>query len=471
MTDLTLDTAHWQTRLEALAERFGVPGAQLGVLRAAVGVDDSSADEIDILTHGVTRTETGQPVTDATVFQIGSITKVWTATLAMQLVDEGALDLDTRVAEVLPELTLKDKATREAMTVRHLLTHTNGIDGDVFVDTGRGDDALERYAECLHAVDQAHPLGETWSYSNSGYILLGRVIERVTGGTWDAAIRERIVARLGLSRTSTLPEEALLHDTALGHVVGLPHPVPAPVWAMPRSVGPAGLVNATARDLLAFVQAHLHGGLGAAGERLLTAESTTAMAAHQVDLPDPHSLGDSWGLGWIRFDWNGTRLLGHDGATVGQSAFLRVLPEAGLAVTLLTNGGQAQDLFETLFRELFADVAALEATASFGPPEEPIDGPLGDWSGSYRGAALQLDAFMDGPHPRLRITMLGALAQLDPEPVQEYDLVVVSVEPERSVYAIRFRGGEAWSPVTFYRIASGRAYAHFGARALPAVED
>ncbi|WP_084102843.1 serine hydrolase [Demequina sp. NBRC 110051] len=467
MTDFTVDTAHWQTRLEALADRFGVPGAQLGILRTEA---DAADDHIDVLSHGVSRVATGQPVTGATVFQIGAITKVWTATLAMQLVDEGLLALDTRVCDVLPELTLADKVARESLTVWHLLTHTNGIDGDVFSDTGRGDDALERYVETLHAVAQAHPVGETWSYSNSGYILLGRVIERVLGSTWDAAIRDRIAGPLGLARTSTLPEDALLQDTALGHVVGLPHPVPAPVWAMPRSVGPAGLVNSTAADLLTFVQAHLHGGTGLSGERLLMPESARAMAAHQVDLPDRESLGDSWGLGWIRFDWNGERLLGHDGATVGQHAFLRILPAQGLAVTLLANGGQSQDLFETLFREFFADVAGIEAAPAFVPPAETVDLTLGAWEGSYRGAALQLDAFMEGPHPRMRLTMLGALADLDPEPVQEYELTAVEANDSRQVYAIRFRGGETWSPVTFYRSESGGAYAHFGARALPAVD-
>ncbi|WP_144268321.1 serine hydrolase [Demequina sp. NBRC 110055] len=467
MTQLVVDAAHWQTRLEALADRFGVPGAQVGILRTEA---DAADDHVDILTHGVSRVATGQPVTESTVFQIGSITQVWTATLAMQAIDEGLLTLDTRVCEVLPELTLADKAAREQLTVSHLLTHTNGVDGDVFSDTGRGDDALERYVETLHSAQQVSPVGETWSYSNTGFILLGRVIERVFGTTWDAAIRDRIAAPLGLERTSTLPEDALLQDTALGHVVGLPHPVPAPVWAMPRSVGPAGLINSTAADLLAFVQAHLHRGTGLSGERLVSPESADAMAAHQVDLPDRESLGDSWGLGWIRFSWLGERLLGHDGATVGQHAFLRILPSAGLAVTLLTNGGQSQDLFETLFREMFADIAAIEAAPAFGPPGESVDLPLGDWQGTYRGAALQLDAFMDGTHPRMRLTMLGALADLDPEPVQEYDLTAVNGDDTRLVYAIRFRGGETWSPVTFYRTDAGRAYAHFGARALPAVE-
>ena len=137
---------------------------------------------------------------------------------------------------------------------------------------------------------------------------------------------------------------------------------------------------------------------------------------------------------------------------------------------LLTNGGQAQDLFEALFRELFADVAASEATRSFGPPAEPLALPLEDRAGSYRGAALQLDAFMEGAVPRLRISMLGALAAIDPDPVQEYDLTPVRADGDTLVYAIRFRGGETWSPVTFYRADSGRAYAHFGARALPEVD-
>ena len=86
--------------------------------------------------------------------------------------------------------------------MRHLLTHTSGIDGDVFTDTGRGDDCLERYVALLANVAQNHPLGATWSYCNSGYSLLGRIIEKVTGSTWDAAMRERLfdAARAGSTR-------------------------------------------------------------------------------------------------------------------------------------------------------------------------------------------------------------------------------------------------------------------------------
>ena len=84
------------------------------------------------------------PVTTASVFQVGSITKLWTATMIMQLVDEGLLSLDTTVSEVLPGARLGAADVGGQVTVRHLLTHTSGIDGDVFTDTGRGDDCVER---------------------------------------------------------------------------------------------------------------------------------------------------------------------------------------------------------------------------------------------------------------------------------------------------------------------------------------
>src|SRR5207248_10825591 len=142
------------------------------------------------------------------LFQIGSMSKVWTATLVMQLADEGHLDLDAPLASLIPDLKLPGDLA-SSVTLRHLLTHTSGIDGDVFTDTGRGDDCLEKYAALLADAAQNHPLEATWSYCNSGYVLAGRVIEKLTGGTWDAAIKERLVAPLGMTHTGTLPEEAL----------------------------------------------------------------------------------------------------------------------------------------------------------------------------------------------------------------------------------------------------------------------
>ncbi|HEY3472899.1 MAG TPA: serine hydrolase, partial [Amycolatopsis sp.] len=258
-----LDTAHWRRRLAELARKHRVPGATLGILRG---------DDEVVASFGVLNKTTGVEVTDDSVFQIGSISKVWTATVAMQLVDEGLLSLDAPIADVLPELRLADPDVTKKVTLRHLLTHTSGIDGDVFTDTGRGDDCVEKYVAVLDQAAQTHPLGATLSYCNSGFILIGRVIEKLTGKTWDAALRERLFTPLGLTRTGTLPEEALLFRAAMGHVAtGDEDPEPAPVWGLPRSAGPAGLITASASDVLAFARLHLTGGLGPDGTRLLSA--------------------------------------------------------------------------------------------------------------------------------------------------------------------------------------------------------
>ena len=156
-----LDATHWQHRLARLAERHRVPGAQLGILRLGA---DGAPDELLEAAYGVLNVRTGTPVTTDALFQIGSITKVWTATVAMALVDDGLLELDTPLVEVLPELRLSDPDVTKQVTLRHLLNHTSGIDGDVFTDTGRGDDNLEKYAALLADVAQNHPLGATWSY-------------------------------------------------------------------------------------------------------------------------------------------------------------------------------------------------------------------------------------------------------------------------------------------------------------------
>lgn len=456
-----LDAAHWQRRLTELARRHRVPGAQLGILRAG------KPDELIQAAHGVLNLETGAQTTTDSLFQIGSISKVWTATVALQLVDEGKLQLDAPVVEVLPELRLSDPDVTKQVTLRHLLTHTSGIDGDVFTDVGRGDDCLEKYVELLAEAAQNHPLGASWSYCNSGFCLLGRVIEKITGQTWDAAMRERLFQPLGLTHTVTLPEEALLFGAAVGHTAEEgAEPTRAPAWGLPRALGPAGLITATVADVLSFARLHLTGGRTSDGSQLLSSESAAAMAAHQADVPDKHTLGDSWGLGWIRYGWSGHRLIGHDGNTIGQAAFLRLLPDQGLAVALLTNGGNARDLYEELYREIFAEVAGVAMPASLTPPAEPVSVDITRWLGTYERASTRMEVLPGADGPRLRTTITGPLAALLPDPVEEHPLVAVAED----LFAVRSPEIETWMPVTFYSLPTGERYLHCGARATPKVD-
>ncbi|MFB7087840.1 serine hydrolase [Streptomyces sp. NPDC056296] len=464
-TPAPVDAAHWQRRLEQLAARHGVPGASLGILRLHEGGDD----ELVEAAYGTTNRNTGVPVTADTLFQIGSITKVWTATLAMQLVDEGVLDLDVPVREVLPELRLGDERVTETVTMRHLLAHTSGIDGDVFTSTGRGDDCLRDYVALLDDVGQNHPLGATWSYSNAGFVLAGRVVEQLTGRTWDEALRERIALPLGLTHTVTLPEQALLHRTAVGHSAPPgEEPAPVPVWQIPRSMGPAGLVTASAADVLGFARLHLTGGLAPDGTRVLSEASATAMRDNQADLPEPYTLGDSWGLGWIRFGWHGHRVVGHDGNTIGQSAFLRMLPEAGLAVVLLTNGGHTRDLHHDLCAEIFAELASLDVPPPLSPPSAPPTVDITPHTGVYERAGMRIEVSDPGGRPTVTMTATGPLAALAPEATKERPLV--PADAGGNLFCFRDPGVDTWTPVVFYALPSGERYVHVGARATRKVE-
>ncbi|MGI5500319.1 serine hydrolase [Lentzea sp. CA-135723] len=446
-----LDAKHWQRRLSALAKKHDVPGAVLGI---------DHGGEIAQAHHGVLNRTTGVEVTDDAVFQIGSMTKVFTATVVLQLVEEGLLDLDAPVKDVLPELGLA-----EPVTMRHLLTHTSGIDGDNFTDTGRGDDCLERYADVLGDAVRNHPLGATFSYCNAGFALAGRVVERVTGKTWDEAIRERLFVPLGLTRTGTLPEEALLHRAANSHVTHDGEQEVAKLWMpLPRAMGPAGTIFASTGDVLRFARMHLDGGLAHDGTRVLSEESVAAMTSEQMALPDTGGLPDSWGLGWIRFGWDGDRLIGHDGNTVGQSAYLLIAPEHDLAVTLLTNVDTSRELYVELFREIFADLAGIDVPQARKPAAEPPSVELAKHVGRYERASLRFDITLGDNGLRLDATPTGTFAGVVPKP-EVVDLVPFADD----VFLYRWPRDKAWTTVVFYSLPSGEPYLYSGFRSTPKV--
>jgi CubicO group peptidase (beta-lactamase class C family) len=455
-----IDVQHWQRRLDELARSYDVPGATLGILRLRPGHDD----ELVEAATGVLNLNTGVETTTDSVFQIGSITKVWTATVIMQLVEEGLLDLDAPIADVLPELRLADAEVAKTVTMRHLLTHTSGIDGDLFTDTGRGDDALEKYVASLSDAAQTHPLGATWSYSNSGLSLAGRVIEKVTGAVWDQVMGERLFTPLGLSHTATLAEEAILFRASAGHLTGEQgRPEVAPVWAIPRSSGPAGTIIASAADVLAFARMHLTGGTAADGTRVLTEATVTLMAEKHADLPDKHTLGDSWGLGWERMGWDGERLIGHDGNTIGQAAFLRMLASHGLAVTLLTNGGNAAKLYENLYREIFSELAGVAVPDPLGPPAEPVSVDVSAYLGTYERSSVKQEMIEGDKGLLMRVTVTGPLAEMINDTVTELPMVAVT----DTVFVCQDPDTGNWIPATFYGLPTGERYVHFGARATP----
>lgn len=208
-------TPEWRDWLWALAAEHQVPGAQIGLLE----LRGQGCANLRTIATGVTSLATGVGVDDNTLFQFGSITKIWTTTLVMLLVDAGRLTLDTRVIDVLPGFRL-DQEHSDQILIRHLLTHTSGIDGDRDVDTGEGDDCLSlRVVSLADPVAVNTPLG--WlSYSNAGFHLAGRIIEVLTGQSWDQAIEMNLVQPLEVVGATTDPRDTMRFRAAVGHVGG-----------------------------------------------------------------------------------------------------------------------------------------------------------------------------------------------------------------------------------------------------------
>jgi CubicO group peptidase (beta-lactamase class C family) len=451
-----------QQRLDELRTEHRVPGASLAVL------DDG---EIAAVASGLLNLDTGVEATPDSLFQIGSITKVWTTTVVMQLADEGLIELDAPVRRYLPDFSVADPVVSESVTIRHLLTHSSGIDGDYFADTGRGDDALAKYVAGCSALRQVHPLGATMSYCNTGFSLVGHIVEVVTGETWDTAIRARLFEPMSLTHTATLPEEVLRYRAAIGHIEPPGQELhTASAWGLPRTAGPAGGICASASDVVRFAALHLASGR-VGDEHVLSAESVQAMQTPQIAVP---SGGDglspsNWGLGWEIFDWGGRTVVGHDGGTIGQSAFLRVVPDAGVAVVLLTNGGDTVPLFRDLFRGLLSQLAGVEMPKPAAPPEPPLSVDPSGYVGLYEreGTSIRVVARNGGIVAVQTVT--GLAAELTPEPVE---LLLHLVAEGDDLFLTQHPAARGlWLPVRFVTLADGSRVLHAGGRATPRTGD
>jgi CubicO group peptidase (beta-lactamase class C family) len=372
-----------EAKLTELIDRHGVPGAQLAVL---------DGDTLTEVAAGVLSLRTGWPATPDALFLPGSIGKLYTATLVMMLVEEGRLDLDTPIRSYLPDFEVCDHHARDVVTPRDLLTHTSGFDGDHFTDTGRGDDALAAYVAGCADLPQIAPPGALWSYSNSGYSILGRIVEVLLRTTFEQALRDRIFAPLGLEHTVSFADEAIVHPTSVGHVPDLADPATlavSPMWGLWRAFGPMGsAVVASAGDVLRFATLHLDGGVAPDGTRLLDAGLAASMLEQQVDLVDDSVLGQGWGLGWILDRWGEVRVIGHDGNSIGQNAFLRLAPQERFGFCLQTNVDSALGLYRELADWLYG------RRLGVGPRPDPeaLDdlrvGEPGRYTGTYEREGL-----------------------------------------------------------------------------------
>lgn len=431
-----------QDALDALARRHDVPGAVLAI---------GSGGETFEFATGVLSTDTGVETTTDSVFQIGSNTKLYTATLLMQLVDEGKVDLDAPVRKYLPRFTLAERTASARVTVRHLLTHTSGIEGDHFQGYGRGDEAIERYVASLAGIGSVHAPGALYSYCNSGYVVAGRVAEVAGGAPYHQLLKERICGPLGLRRTTVLANEMIPFRCAVGHVPGPGgRLVVPPVVLLDYSLSPGGSVTvATGEELVRFVRMHLRTAAGRGG--VLSRES--ALAMQQVQFARPPTLDDgpeSQGLAWMIEDWGGTRVIGHGGGTIGQMSFLHAVPDAELVVVLLTNSVYGGRMWRGLAPWLFDELAGIRMPQ---PPKAAEPAPrlaLSRYAGTYERLDVRSVVTAEGDGLSMQVTLSGVFADLNNlhelppihlRPVDSERFVGVSDGVEEVVVFLDFENG------------------------------
>ena len=349
------------------ATRHSVPGTAAGVLRDGA---------ITTACHGVADVRTGEPVMAETRFAAGSLTKSMVATVIIRLTDAGGLALDDPVAIHVPEL--RGVGWAERASVRDLMANRSGLPLRADLEFGfdahpRTDDgALGRLVAELAA---AAPAGPFWSYSNTGWCVLGRVIETVSGTTWETAMRREFDA-LGMTAT-TFEHSPDALPRAAGHRVDQGRST-ALAPTVSRAYGPAGTsVVTTVGDILRFAAMHL---------------DEPALSELRVPHAEVVIRGwlDAWGLGLAWFDWQGGGAWGWDGLIGGERCALRLLPQHDAAVAVMTNGSTGRAMHEALLADLMMPFGVTV------PPRELIASPgaagkLSRFAGTYAWPDQQYD--------------------------------------------------------------------------------
>jgi CubicO group peptidase (beta-lactamase class C family) len=305
--------------------RARVPGAAIGIW--ADGHEDVAG-------FGITSVEQPAEITPRTLFQIGSITKTYTATLALGLEHQGLLDLDAPVRTYLPRLKLADRSVARAVTMRHLLTHSAGFDGEFFDDFGNGDDALVRYVDQLPRLEQLAPLGAHYSYCNAGWALAGRVIEVVAGAPVEQVMRERIFEPLGLDESFFSADDVISRPFAVGHGSAEYDGPPEVVrpWGIPRAEAAVGGIVCSVPDLLRWARFNLEDPT-VGGRRILPRAKLRSLRKPGL----PARAGMWIGLGWHLWRSHGVLVARHGGGTIGQKAELWLVPERRFACAIVMN--------------------------------------------------------------------------------------------------------------------------------------
>ncbi|WP_151770769.1 serine hydrolase domain-containing protein [Streptomyces abyssomicinicus] len=373
------------------ATEFAVPGVAVGVLLDGQEIYAS---------HGVTSLGNPLPADEKTLFPVASVSKTFTATALMRLVAEGKVDLDAPVRRYVPELKLADEQAAGQITVLNLLNHTAGLDWNL-IDDGEGDRSLAGLVAKLPQLPLIAPPGARASYSQAGYNLAGRIIEKVTGQPFEQAMASLVLNPVGLADTVYGLSEVMVRKFAVGYNRGDDGELrPARPWGAfkegARGDNPGGGLASSVSDLLRWARFHLGD-----GEGVLPTAELHRMREQTVGLR-ASTLGDGFGICWFLRDLDGLHGIGHGGSGNGQFAELLIVPERGFAVVSLANAGPHGHSFnQSVVRWALENyLGVVEDTPEPLPYDE---GQAQQVVGRYEIDAMNLDIATDGTRLTLAV--------------------------------------------------------------------
>jgi D-alanyl-D-alanine carboxypeptidase len=275
--------------------------------------------------YGMANRETGEPNKLTTRFRMGSMNKMFTATAIMQLVQAGKIKLDDPLGKFLNDYPNRDVASK--VTIHHLLTHTGGT-GDIFGPEFESHRlqlrTLNDYIKLYGSRALAFAPGTQWDYSNYGFILLGAIVEKVSGVSYYDYVREHIFAPAGMTRTASEPEDVSVADRAIGYMRDGDSSKPN-TETLPYRGTSAGGGYTTVEDLLRFATALTE-------HRLLNEHYTELLTTAKPETGDAH-----YAYGFQDDVIGGVRSFGHSGGAPGMNGDLQIFPQTGYVVVALAN--------------------------------------------------------------------------------------------------------------------------------------
>ncbi|NCD69606.1 serine hydrolase [Mucilaginibacter agri] len=325
-----------------------IPGAAVCIVK----------DNRIVLLKGYGIKELGVPtkVDQNTLFMIGSNTKAFTATALAMLQDQHKLSLDDKVTKYIPDFKLENKLATQEVTIRDLLCHRLGIgtfQGDFTYWTSnltRGEVMAK-----LGSVKAPYQFRTKWGYTNAAFVTAGEIIPRITGKTWEQYIKENIFAPLGMTNSLLLSADfpksinkASAHTLVDGRLVAIPFP-------QLDNLAPAGAISSSAQDMSKWVFSLLDQGKVGARQVIPTAAIEATRQAQDIVSSGKRITGESYyelyGLGWFLQDYDGKRLVMHDGGVNGYVSSVTLVPSEHLGIIILTNSDQ-NSLYEALRWEI-----------------------------------------------------------------------------------------------------------------------